>query len=158
MKLFIQASVALMVLAFSTIASWYEGSTLVQSPLEWKHTAIFSKWMNGSVSQANDILPLDYFIYAAKFSPAYPLAMLLSGTYLLILIGFLLFKGRTKALAYFLTTVGTVFLILSSLVSGSPTAGLKMLFSTSLSLGILAVAIAVILFFTNKNKETINLN
>lgn len=158
MKLFIQASVALMVLVFSTIASWYEGSALVQAPLEWKHTAIFSKWINGSVNQANDILPLDYFIYAAKFSPAYPLAMLLSVTYLLILIGFVLFKGRTKALAYFLTSVGTVFLILCSLVSGSPTTGLKMFFSTSLLLGILAVAIAVILIFTNKNKKTINLN
>lgn len=154
LKLFIQVSIAFIILIFSTIASWYEGSALVQSTSEWKHTAVFSKWMNGSIDQANDILVLDYFLYAAKFSPAYSLTMFLSGTYLLILTGFMLFKGRTKAFAYFLFSVGIVFMVLCSLVSGSPTTGLKMFFNTSLLIGILAIASAIMLFTTNKNKET----
>ncbi|MEK4520335.1 YjdJ family protein [Psychrobacillus sp. FSL W7-1457] len=152
MKLFIQAGIALGVLVFSTIASWYEGSTLTQDIWEWKHTAVFSNWFNGSVNQTNDILTIDYFIYAAKFVPAYPLAMLLSGTYLIILIGYILFRRKTKLFSYFLTGIGIVFLVLCSLVSGSPTIGLTMFFYSTLLIGILAIGVAIILLATNKNK------
>ncbi|MER2006577.1 MULTISPECIES: YjdJ family protein [unclassified Psychrobacillus] len=152
MKLFIQVVIGLMLLIFSTIASWYEGSTLTTAIWEWKHTAVFSKWINGSVNQANDILTIDYFIYAAKFSPAYPLTMLLSGTYLIILIGYILFRGKTKLFSYFLTSVGIVFLVLCNLVSGSPTIGLTIFFYSSLLIGILAIGVAIILLVTNKNK------
>ncbi|MGE7979853.1 YjdJ family protein [Psychrobacillus sp. NPDC093200] len=156
MKQLIQAGLAIMVLVFSTIAAWYEGSTLIHSTWEWKHTAIFSKWINGSVNHANDIWTIDYFIYAAKFAPAYPLAMLVSGMYLLILIGFVLFKGNTRPFYYFLACVGIMSFVLCSLVSGSPTTGLKMLFNTSLLLGILAVVISLTFVIKNNNKEITN--
>ncbi|WP_298471246.1 DUF4306 domain-containing protein [uncultured Psychrobacillus sp.] len=152
MKLFIQVVIGLMLLIFSTIASWYEGSTLTTAIWEWKHTAIFSNWFNGSVNQTSDILTIDYFIYAAKFAPAYPLAMLLSGTYLIILIGYILFRDKTKLFSYFLTCIGIVFLVLCSLVSGSPTIGLTIFFYSSLSIGILAIGVAIIFLVTNKNK------
>lgn len=155
MKLFIQVAIGLMVLMSSTIASWYEGSTLTMAIWEWKHTAVFSKWINGSVNEANDILTIDYFIYAAKFTPTYPLAMLLSGTYLLILIGYMLCRGKTKQFSYFLTFVGIVFLILCNLVSDSPTTGLTMFFYSSLFIGILMMGIAMILIVTTKRKQII---
>jgi len=146
-KIIIQFGLASIFLLLSTGATWYEGSTILEKPWEWKHTAIFSQMANGQVENINDILAIDHFVYAAKFAPTFPLVMLLSATYLIILVGYLLLKRKDKTFTYYLSGVGVLFLVLSGFVSKSPTTGLKFFFVSFLQVGIVAVAIALYRFF-----------
>lgn len=153
-KIIIQFGLASILLILSTGATWYEGSTIVEKPWEWKHSAIFSQMANGQVENLNDILPIDHFVYAAKFAPTFSLLMLLSTTYLIILVGYILSKRKDRTCSYFLSGVGVLFLVLSGFASKSPTTGLKILFVSFLLIGILAVAIALHRFFNNKTGLT----
>ncbi|WP_166462444.1 YjdJ family protein [Psychrobacillus vulpis] len=155
-NIFIQSCIALMFLVFSTVASWYEGSKILHLPWEWKYTAIFSKVVNGPVEKASDILPIDHFVYAAKFAPTFPIIMLLSSTYLLILVGYILFKHNDKKFSYFLSSIGVLFLVLSGFVSNSPTIGLKYFFTIFLFIGIISIVIALIRIFQYMTKDQIN--
>lgn len=136
-----------MFLVFSTLVAWYEGSSILNTPWEWRYTAIFSEIVNGPVMQADDILTIDYFVYAAKFTAIFPLLMLLSSTYIIILLGYVLFKRNIKKYSYFLSCIGVIFLVLSVLVSSSPTIGLKIFFNCFLLLGILLIVIALLRLF-----------
>ena len=152
-KIIIQSFLALMAFIFAALASWYEGSAILDESWEWKHTAFLSEMVNGPVKQASDILPIDYFVYAAKFLPTFPLIMLLSGTYFLILIGYILLKRNDKMLSYFLSSIGVIFLVLSGFVSNSPTIGLKIFFISFLLIGMISIVFALIRIFNNKTKE-----
>ncbi|MEH7440625.1 YjdJ family protein [Neobacillus drentensis] len=79
---------AILVLCFSTVLAWYEGSNIVDDSFEWKYTAKFTTYFNGDVSDYHDINQLDYFIYAAKFHPFFPILMLVSGSVIIVLIMF----------------------------------------------------------------------
>ena len=153
-KIIIQFGLASILLMLSTGAAWYEGSTILEKPWEWEHTAIFSKMANGQVENLTDILPIDHFVYAAKFAPTFPLLMLLSATYLIILIGYILLKRKGRIFSYFLSGIGALFLVLSGFVSKSPTAGLKIFFVGFLLIGILALAMVLLRFLNNKTKLT----
>lgn len=152
-KIIIHLSVASMAFIFSALASWYEGSKILDVSWEWKHTAIFSEMLNGPVKQASDILTIDYFVYAAKFLPTFPLIMLLSSTYILILLGYILLKRNDKLFSYFLTSIGVIFLVLSGFVSNSPTIGLKYFCISFLLLGMISIVIALNRFINNKTRE-----
>jgi hypothetical protein len=152
-KVLIQLGFASVPLLLSTGVAWYEGSTLLNEPWEWKHTAIFSQMANGSVESINDILPIDHFVYAAKFAPTFPLLMLLSCTYLIVLIGFILLKRNVKIFSCFLVCIGVLFLILSGFISNSPTIGLKIFFYSFVVIGILSIVIALSRIFNNKTEE-----
>ena len=153
-KIITQFGLASILLILSTGATWYEGSSIVEKPWEWKHTAIFSQMANGQVENLNDILPIDHFVYAAKFAPTFPLLMLLSATYLLILVGYILLKRKDRTFSYFLSGVGVLFLVLSGFVSKSPTTGLKIFFVSFLLIGIVAVSIVLHRLFKNKTGLT----
>ncbi|MEI2663178.1 YjdJ family protein [Rossellomorea sp. LJF3] len=83
-----QVGIGLLVFGFSTLVSWYEGSALLDHSWEWRYSAPFSEMVHGRVTGSNDIVALDFFVYAAKFSPLYPGVMITSASYLFILIGF----------------------------------------------------------------------
>ncbi len=155
-KIILQFSLASILLILSTGVALYEGSEIVLKPWEWKYSAIFSQLSNGQVQNANDILLVDHFVYAAKFAPTFPILMLLSGTYIIALIGFVLFKRNDKVFSYFLSCIGLIFLSLSVLVSNSPTTGLSILFISFLILGILAIVIALLGFRSGSNQLTSN--
>ncbi len=153
-KIMIQLGLSSMLFLFSTIAAWYEGSNILQNANEWKSTAIFSHWLNGEVFQSSDILLLDYFVYAAKFFPTFPILMLLSGTHLLILIGFLLFKRSQKVFAGFLSLIGILFLGISGLVANSPkNDDLQTFFNLFFFLGVLLTVAALARVFRKRAKE-----
>ncbi len=149
-RVVIQMVLASILLLFSIGVSWYEGSALLGHSLEWKHTAIFSGIVNGQVENASDILAIDYFIYAAKFAPAFPMLMLLGGIYLISLMGYILFKRNLKVFTYYLTSIGFLLLVLSGFVSNSPTSGLKIISASLLFFGILFLVIALIRLVNNK--------
>ena len=152
-KIIVQLGLASILFILSTGATWYEGSAIIESPWEWKHTAIFSEIVNGQVNNASDILPIDHFVYAAKFLPVFPLLMLLSGTYFIILIGYMLLKRNYKMFSYFLACIGILSLVLSGFVSNSPTSGLKIISNSFLFIGILLLAITLVRLVTNRTKK-----
>jgi len=152
-RVIIQLVLASILLLFSTGAAWYEGSALLEHSWEWEHTAIFSGKANRQVENAVDILPIDYFIYAAKFAPAFPLLMLLSGTYLIILIGYIFLKRNHRVFTYYLTSIGVLLLVLSGFLSNSPTSGLKIISISLLFIVILLLVSILVRLVKNKAKE-----
>jgi hypothetical protein len=151
----IQLILASLLLVFSTGAAWYEGSAIEEVPWEWKHTAIFSQMANGQVEDRNDILQIDYFVYAAKFAPTFPLLMLVSATYLIILIGYTSLKRNRRVFKYFLSSIGALFLVLSDFISNSPTFGLKIFFVSFLVIGILLIGIGLFGFLNERAESTL---
>ncbi|AMQ05556.1 YjdJ family protein [Sporosarcina psychrophila] len=152
-RVIIQLVLASILLLFSTGVAWYEGSALLEHSWEWKHTALFSGIVNGQLENANDILSIDYFMYAAKFAPVFPLLMLLSGTYLIILLGYSLLKRNHKVFTYYLASISVLFLVLGGFLSNSPTSGLKIIFAILLFIGILFLVTALVRLVNNKVKE-----
>ncbi|MGG3563244.1 YjdJ family protein [Neobacillus rhizosphaerae] len=86
MKFWSILGLAIMVLGFSTLLAWYEGSNIVDDPFEWKYTAKFTSYYKGDISDYHDINQLDYFIYAVKFHPLFPALMVVSGCVIIVLI------------------------------------------------------------------------
>lgn len=121
-----QFGAASLVFLFAMIAAWYEGSALLDHPSEWKTSTPFTHWFRGPIQTEQDILQWDFFIYAAKYQPTYPMIMLISGLYLLLFLGYYLFKRAKKWYAFYLFFLsGGLFLL--SIFHFSPTgAGYKM--------------------------------
>ena len=93
---FTSNSAASFFLLFSTAVAWYEGSTILDNSLEWQYSTPFTQLLYGVVNNPSDISQLDYFVYAAKFQPTFPIIMVLSSLYLLILIGYSILKQEKK--------------------------------------------------------------
>lgn len=132
-----------MFLIFFTIAAWYEGSTILDKPWEWKYSAIFTQLLHGEAVNQQTISQLDYFVYAAKFKPAYPLLMMISSMYLVILIGYRSLKNSHKGFALFLFILGISTIAASRFVSHSPTSGGAIFAMFLLASGILYLAVGL---------------
>ncbi|MDI3410632.1 YjdJ family protein [Bacillus sonorensis] len=67
----VQFGTAAILFLFSALASWYQGSGLLNDPWEWKYSAKFTTLLYGadSIKDAGDISQLDFFVYAAKHTP-----------------------------------------------------------------------------------------
>lgn len=142
-KYWSQVGIGLLVLGFSTLVSWYEGSALLDHSWEWRYSAPFSEMVHGSVTGSSDIVALDFFVYAAKFTPLYPGMMIISASYLFILTGFKLFKQT--GFRIFLALLGAIFLTLCYIISSSPTAGGNTLFRLFLVVGVLMIVVACVI-------------
>ncbi|WP_299737018.1 YjdJ family protein [Rossellomorea sp. y25] len=138
-----QVGIGLVVLGFASLVSWYEGSALLDNSWEWRYSAPFSEMIHHSVQSSYDIVALDFFVYAAKFSPLYPGMMIISASYLSILIGFRLFKQ--SGFRIFLALLGVIDLSVSFIISSSPTAGGNILFWLFLSVGLFMIVVASVL-------------
>ncbi|MFE4429687.1 YjdJ family protein [Peribacillus butanolivorans] len=147
MKYIFQIVIATLFLLFFTFCTWYEGSEILDNPWEWKYSAHFSQMLNDQVVDSNDISDLDYFVYAAKFKPLFPSLMTITALYIIILLGSMLFKRSAKKKALFLSGLGVLLLLLSRLVSNSPTAGGSFFNTFFLTSGILSVLIAALYYY-----------
>ncbi|WP_246202558.1 YjdJ family protein [Virgibacillus doumboii] len=79
-RFFIQAGIASILLLFSTVAAWYEGSAILTDPWEWEYSTPFSHLFYDEIQNSDQILQLDHFIYAAKFQPTFPVIMIIKET------------------------------------------------------------------------------
>ena len=154
-KVISQLVFTLLLFVFSTLATWYEGSTILDKPLEWKYTAVFSEIVNGQVETVNEIVVMDYFVYAAKFAPLFPILMLLSGTYISTLIAYIVLKRSGRKFSYLLLTAGSVFLALSGLLADSSASGLKLICLCLLGIGLLAIMMSFFGMFSRGKKELV---
>ncbi|MEE6450869.1 YjdJ family protein [Gottfriedia acidiceleris] len=145
-RLSIQFILALILLIFSTFASWYEGSEILDKPWEWKYSTPFTKLFYEGNYNVSNISHLDYFVYAVKFKPTYPIIMLVSILYLLIIIGYFYLKPRIKWLAYYQFILGGGFIILSYLVFQSPTLGGQTLYKIFILSAIFCIGASIITY------------
>lgn len=143
----IQLGIASILLLFSTAATWYEGSAILNDPWEWKHSTPFSQLFYDEVQSSNQILQLDHFIYAAKFLPTFPVIMVIGSIYLLILIGYHFFRRRHKWFTYYLSFLGGGLFLLSYFIYNSPTTGGKIFFYIWLLSGVFCAVAAIISYF-----------
>lgn len=116
---FTQMIIAAFFFMLFSFCAWYEGSEILDNSWEWKHSTYFSE----HVIDADDISDLDHFVYAAKFRPLFPVLMILTASYIIILTGHRLFKKSITKKAVFLSGFGALFLFASGIVSNSPTIG-----------------------------------
>ncbi|WP_285769284.1 DUF4306 domain-containing protein [Peribacillus sp. SI8-4] len=133
---------ALFFILFS-FCSWYEGSEILDNSWEWEYSTHFS----GNVSDADDISNLDYFVYAAKFKPLFPVLMTLTASYMILLTGFRLFKSSRAKKAIFLSGLGALFLFSSAVLFHSPTVGGDIYQVIFLSGGMLLILAAALYYF-----------
>lgn len=110
-------------LAAASVA-FYEGSALADNSWEWSYSTPVTNLMGGEVQEASDIAKLDYFYYAAKNEPAFPLIMMASILYIVMICGFMLLRlKKRKAVLYFgivaVLSLGAVGALLEAAASGS---------------------------------------
>ena len=90
----VQFGIAIIFFSVSALISWYEGSNLIEDSFEWKYSTKFTNYFKGPVSNYDDILQIDFFVYAAKFYPVPVLIMVASFGYMLFLSMYLILKKR----------------------------------------------------------------
>lgn len=152
----LQFSVSITLLLFSTAFAWFEGSAILDNPWEWRYSTPFTQLLYGVVNNPSDISQLDYFVYASKFQPTFPIIMILSSLYLLILIGCNILKQEKNWLAYYLTFLGGGLFLFSYFTSNSPTVGGHILFSIFIISGLLCVSVTLIIYFQILNRIKVN--
>lgn len=143
------ASLSLM---FSTVVVWYEGSAILDNRSEWRHTTPFTQLLYGEVVKSSDISRLDHFVYAAKFQHTFSIIMVLSSLYLLVLLGYFIFKQETKGLAYYFFFLGGGLLLFSSFISKSSTVGGQIFFSLFLITGLICIITSLLIYFQILNR------
>ncbi|MGM7701952.1 YjdJ family protein [Pseudalkalibacillus sp. Hm43] len=147
MGFIIQIGFAIMLFLFATAVAWYEGSALLNDPWEWKYTTPFS----GEVTQESDISQLDFFFYAAKFEPTFPLLMATSLLYIIVLVAYRSFNNQRKGILFF-SCFGASLLISSSFMIQSPTIGAALFTKLFITAGILCIGSACYQFFRLRKK------
>ncbi|SCM99125.1 Uncharacterized protein BWINRASL_05354 [Bacillus mycoides] len=90
----VQLGTSFLLFISSTLISWYQGSNLIDHPLEWKYTAKFTNYFKGPVSNFKDIYQIDFFIYAAKFYPVSVIVMIISFIYMILLLVYIIYKRK----------------------------------------------------------------
>lgn len=113
--LFIQFGLASCFLLISLFLTWYVGMITAVHEKGGYSTPV-SSILNGHISHNYDNSQLNYFFYAVKFHPIYPAIMTISVFYLVILIGFALFKNNSVWLASYLAVFGILLIALSYFV------------------------------------------
>lgn len=152
MKYYVQFGIGMFFFLLLTVATWYEGSELLENPLEWKHSTYFSHMSNNEVTDAKDISQLDFFVYAAKFKPIFPVLMIMNALYLIILLGCLFFKKSKKKIFVFLLIIGGLLLFLNRQLSNTSTVGGEIFNNIFLVTGILCVLVAGIYYFQRRKE------
>ncbi len=144
-KIIIQFGFSSILLLFSTAVAWYEGSAILDNPREWSYSTPFTQLLYGGNSA--DISQLDYFVYSAKFQPTFPIIMVLSSLYLLVLIGYYILKKEKNWFAYYLFFLGGGLFLFSYFTSNSPTVGGRIMFPLFLICGLASIATALIIYY-----------
>lgn len=134
-RLLTKLGIGIVFLMFSMLATWYEGSEILDRPFEWKFSTPFS----GQVLNTSEISQLDYFVYAIKFKPTFPAIAVLSCIYLIIVVGFYAFNKRKGIFTSFLSIIAALLLgvgwhLFSSTTKGAQIISYIILLSGSLCL------------------------
>ncbi|WP_081922254.1 DUF4306 domain-containing protein [Oceanobacillus jeddahense] len=137
----LQVGLCICLLVIATAAALYEGSPVLIYTTSWEHSTPFTRMIHGEVTGANDIVIFDLLVYASQFAPLFPIVMLLSATYLIILATYMFLRNKEKFPA-FLFGFATVLIILGViLLLDADTQGGKAIFTALLISGISCLSI-----------------
>ena len=114
-KYVIQLILGFLTLSMSTAISWYEGSGIIDNPLEWKYSTPFSQIFNIEINNGQDISQLDYFVYAAKFQPFFPTIMTVSVLYICTVVIFFIFQLNHQLAIILSGIISCVFIVISGI-------------------------------------------
>ncbi|MFF5994934.1 DUF4306 domain-containing protein [Lysinibacillus sp. KU-BSD001] len=118
----------------SVFVSWYEGSSIIENSLEWHYSTPFTNRLNIEIITGKEIVPLDYFIYAAKFQPVFPILILLSIIYIAAIVILIVVKFNRHKWATIITIIISLFLgSFSITLTDATTTGGKTLFIITLT-------------------------
>lgn len=131
------------ILMISSFIAWYEGSAITYRSWEWKYSTPFTKLFNTEIQTGQDINQLDYFVYAGKFQPFFPVLMTISVLYIISVIIFYLIKNKFKWASIFGGLVSVSLLACSGLVNNPSTIGGWIFFWIFLSSGLIYTVMIV---------------
>lgn len=143
-----QFCTAMGVFLFSLLAAWYEGSAILDHPSEWQNSTPITQLIVGNVHVSSDISQWDFFVYAAKFRPTFPMIMTVSGLYLLLLLGNYIFKKVRKWFAYYVFLISGVLFLLSYFSFESLTDGGQKMFHLFAACGLFCLLTGLITYLT----------
>ncbi|KMK91640.1 DUF4306 domain-containing protein [Rossellomorea marisflavi] len=113
--------VCLTILPFAFYFSMYEGSALLEDQFEWKNSAKVSA-SAGEVTKTGDINQVDFFIYAAKFRPFFPIVTTICAAVIALWVIDRFLKARAhmigNGIVGFASIIGGLYLI-SGVTEGS---------------------------------------
>lgn len=142
---------AFLLFIFATLVSWYEGGQLRDIPWEWKYTAVFSNWLNDGVTNAENLLVIDHFVYAAKYEPLFPLLMASSFLWIFFQLVIWLFRRHRVVRNTFFLFMTIASFVLCGILFDSSTTGFK-LFSLFFGVVGLTSLVGVFLFEGRKSR------
>jgi hypothetical protein len=137
--------ISILFFLFSTLAAWYEGSEIVNNPFEWKYSTPFTQLLYEEISDYKDISQLDYFVYAAKFSPAFTI-MLISALYIFAVITYLFLKkiNFNQLFPAIILFSGIALIFVSYLLLDSTTDGANTIVWVLLVSGVIYIFVGVL--------------
>jgi Domain of unknown function (DUF4306) len=147
----IQIGLGVGILLFSLFTTLFEGSEIVDRPFEWEYSTPFS----GEVREGSDISKLDYFVYAVKFKPTFPIVIAISLLYVLAVTGYL-FISRKRFYSVYLPILAVLQFVLGGLLFSSTTSGGQMLSYVFLSGGLAFVIAALMYHFAPFGRGAVN--
>lgn len=127
-KLIVQLIASVLLFCISSAVALYEGSALVNKPWEWRYSTPFSSLFRIEIQQGGDILLLDYFVYALKYQPLFPLIMVACVIYSAIIIGVILSKYKLQFSQIYFSLNGIIMLGLSVFLFDASSIGASYLF------------------------------
>lgn len=134
----------------STAISWYEGSGIIDNPLEWKYSTPVSQIFNIEINNGQDISQLDYFVYAAKFQPFFPAIMIVSVLYICTVVIFFIFQLNNQLAIILSGIISCLFIVISGIFFNSSTVGGNVFFWITAVGAFIFVSMAISLWYRKK--------
>ncbi|QXE02255.1 DUF4306 domain-containing protein [Terribacillus sp. DMT04] len=94
--------------------SLYEGSNLIEDSFEWSNSAPFTHLLAANPVFPQDILWIDFFVYAIKFYPVYPLLTLISAAVMLSITMQTFNRHKRLAINILQLLIGALILYMSA--------------------------------------------
>lgn len=152
-KYILQLMISGVVLLFSTVAAWYEGSAIIENSLEWEYSTPVTHLLGIETLTGKEIVVFDYFVYAIKFQPFFPMMILISLLYIASLTLFLVGKRNMNQGILLSFVIGLLYLGASALFYDATTLGGSLFFYTLLLSAVLTILISMFFFLQNKHKQ-----
>ena len=152
-KYILQLLIGGFVFLFSSLAAWYEGSGIIENSLEWKYSTPISTFLGIEIETGKEIVVLDYFVYAIKFKPFFPLLMLLCSIYMIVITLVLIGRANNQLALKLAFAYGLLNLAVSTLFYKATTTGGIAFFYILLLNAILTILISKFLYIQSKQKQ-----
>ncbi|TQR35307.1 DUF4306 domain-containing protein [Lysinibacillus sphaericus] len=149
-KYVIQLILGFLTLLMSTAISWYEGSGIIDNPLEWKYSTPVSQIFNIEINNGQDISQLDYFVYAAKFQPFFPAIMIVSVLYICTVVIFFIFQLNHQLAIILSGIISCLFIVISGIFFNSSTVGGNVFFWITAVGAFIFISLSISLWYRKK--------